>query len=248
MTPSTRSVLNRAYQTALAALLAERIPDGYWVGELSTSALSTATAVSALALVQQDDRRRTAPSRRPHRRRRRVAGGPSERRRRLGRYGQELQQHLHHHALPRRVPPHRDGRGALRRLPAPGRRLAGERATARRRRNCAEAVRAPLRQGPHLLGADPHDQRPGRAGVLGGSAVAAVRAGLLPAVVVSLPATPGCQLRLAGAHRHRPGGVPPSAAVEPGRAAGAPPGDRQEPAACWRRSSRPAAAFSKRRR
>jgi squalene-hopene/tetraprenyl-beta-curcumene cyclase len=40
-----------AYQTALAALLAERTPEGHWVGELSTSALSTATAVSALALV-----------------------------------------------------------------------------------------------------------------------------------------------------------------------------------------------------
>jgi squalene-hopene/tetraprenyl-beta-curcumene cyclase len=45
--------LDRAYQTALAALLAERHPDGYWIGELSTSALSTAVAVSALALVQK---------------------------------------------------------------------------------------------------------------------------------------------------------------------------------------------------
>jgi squalene-hopene/tetraprenyl-beta-curcumene cyclase len=45
--------LERAYQTALAALLAERTPEGHWVGELSTSALSTATAVSALALVQK---------------------------------------------------------------------------------------------------------------------------------------------------------------------------------------------------
>jgi squalene-hopene/tetraprenyl-beta-curcumene cyclase len=40
--------LEAAYQKALAALLAERHPDGYWVGELSTSALSTATAVMAL--------------------------------------------------------------------------------------------------------------------------------------------------------------------------------------------------------
>jgi squalene-hopene/tetraprenyl-beta-curcumene cyclase len=46
-------MLEKAYQTALAALLAERHPDGYWVGELSTSALSTAVAVSALALVQK---------------------------------------------------------------------------------------------------------------------------------------------------------------------------------------------------
>src|SRR5712692_1925348 len=45
--------LESAYQTALAALLAERTPDGYWTGELSTSALSTATAVSALSLVQR---------------------------------------------------------------------------------------------------------------------------------------------------------------------------------------------------
>ncbi len=45
--------LERAYQTALAALLAQRHPDGYWVGELSSSALSTATAISALSLVQK---------------------------------------------------------------------------------------------------------------------------------------------------------------------------------------------------
>src|SRR4051812_31547617 len=44
--------LEAAYQTALAMLLNERSPDGHWVGELSTSALSTATAVMALQLVQ----------------------------------------------------------------------------------------------------------------------------------------------------------------------------------------------------
>jgi squalene-hopene/tetraprenyl-beta-curcumene cyclase len=43
-----RDRLEAAYQKALAALLAERHPDGYWIGELSTSALSTATAVMAL--------------------------------------------------------------------------------------------------------------------------------------------------------------------------------------------------------
>ena len=41
-----------AYQTALAMLLKERTPEGHWVGELSTSALSTATAVMAIHLVQ----------------------------------------------------------------------------------------------------------------------------------------------------------------------------------------------------
>jgi squalene-hopene/tetraprenyl-beta-curcumene cyclase len=45
--------LESAYQTAFAALLAERTPEGFWVGELSTSALSTATAMSALTLVQK---------------------------------------------------------------------------------------------------------------------------------------------------------------------------------------------------
>src|SRR3954463_1575412 len=40
--------LRSAYLTARDALLAERVPAGHWVGELSTSALSTATAVMAL--------------------------------------------------------------------------------------------------------------------------------------------------------------------------------------------------------
>ena len=45
--------LESAYQTAKAALLAERNAAGHWVGELSSSALSTATAIMALALVQK---------------------------------------------------------------------------------------------------------------------------------------------------------------------------------------------------
>src|SRR6516162_6166601 len=48
--------LENAYRIALSALLAERTLEGHWVGELSTSALSTATAVSALALVQKATR------------------------------------------------------------------------------------------------------------------------------------------------------------------------------------------------
>ena len=52
-----RERLEAAYQKALAALLAERHPDGYWVGELSTSALSTATAAqwSPFAVGLQSD-------------------------------------------------------------------------------------------------------------------------------------------------------------------------------------------------
>jgi squalene-hopene/tetraprenyl-beta-curcumene cyclase len=40
--------IRAAYLVARDALLAERVPAGHWVGELSTSALSTATAVMAL--------------------------------------------------------------------------------------------------------------------------------------------------------------------------------------------------------
>jgi squalene-hopene/tetraprenyl-beta-curcumene cyclase len=42
MTAGDFARLGRAYQTARSALLAERTAAGYWIGELSTSALSTA--------------------------------------------------------------------------------------------------------------------------------------------------------------------------------------------------------------
>src|SRR5262245_61822170 len=44
--------LRAAHQKARDELLAERTPDGHWVGELSSSALSTATAISALSIVK----------------------------------------------------------------------------------------------------------------------------------------------------------------------------------------------------
>lgn len=44
---------NTFLTNARASLLAERTPDGFWVGELSTSALSTATALFALSLYRQ---------------------------------------------------------------------------------------------------------------------------------------------------------------------------------------------------
>jgi squalene-hopene/tetraprenyl-beta-curcumene cyclase len=49
--------LRAAYTTARDALLAERTADGHWVGELSTSALSTAVAAIALHLVDADRHR-----------------------------------------------------------------------------------------------------------------------------------------------------------------------------------------------
>lgn len=45
--------LQRAYFKAREALLAERVPEGHWVGELSSSALSTATACSALSIARR---------------------------------------------------------------------------------------------------------------------------------------------------------------------------------------------------
>src|SRR6476660_2250313 len=49
--------LRAAYLVARDALLADRVPAGHWVGELSTSALSTATAVMALHIVNPFEHR-----------------------------------------------------------------------------------------------------------------------------------------------------------------------------------------------
>jgi squalene-hopene/tetraprenyl-beta-curcumene cyclase len=46
--------LDTAYDRVRRDLLAEQVTAGHWVGQLSSSALSTATAVSALALVQRN--------------------------------------------------------------------------------------------------------------------------------------------------------------------------------------------------
>ncbi len=54
MTPALEQRLRSARETARAALLAEIGPDGHWIGELSSSALSTATAVTALAAIDPE--------------------------------------------------------------------------------------------------------------------------------------------------------------------------------------------------
>src|SRR6185436_14267711 len=43
--------LLRAYATARADLMAALSPEGHWIGRLSSSALSTATALSAMSLM-----------------------------------------------------------------------------------------------------------------------------------------------------------------------------------------------------
>jgi squalene-hopene/tetraprenyl-beta-curcumene cyclase len=57
-----RARLQRALEKTRAALLAERGPHGHWEGELSSSALSTATAVTALELWQRHAKERPAVS------------------------------------------------------------------------------------------------------------------------------------------------------------------------------------------
>jgi len=55
MSTSTRSNLVRdAWRQARDRLLAERQPDGWWAGRLSDSALATATAVSALCMLDRE--------------------------------------------------------------------------------------------------------------------------------------------------------------------------------------------------
>src|SRR5262245_22095692 len=49
--PASREALERAYALTCQALLAERSDQGYWLGELASSALATATAVSSLSLM-----------------------------------------------------------------------------------------------------------------------------------------------------------------------------------------------------
>ena len=99
--------LHSAYRIARDTLLAERTAEGYWVGELSASALSTATAVTALAVVARPTGRTPRTMRSSSGLA--LAGRSPERGRRLGRHGQELQQHLDDDALPGRLPPDRRG-------------------------------------------------------------------------------------------------------------------------------------------
>jgi len=54
------ATIRTCYERAKQQLLDQRVPQGHWVGELSTSALSTATAVSALALATRHSSEETA--------------------------------------------------------------------------------------------------------------------------------------------------------------------------------------------
>lgn len=57
-----REAFEEARRNAVQRLLDERSDDGWWLGELSTSALSTATAITALAMVDRIPNPKTSPS------------------------------------------------------------------------------------------------------------------------------------------------------------------------------------------
>ena len=159
------------HASARAALLRARTEDGHWEGRLSTSALSTATAVIALATAARHDSG--------------VVAHPSTARR----HDSGVVAHVDLAALVARgaawlaahantdggwgdTPDSRSNIsttalawGALnvapadarhRRRGAEGRSVAHLRRRRRRRRLAAARARRPLRLGPHLLGADPH--------------------------------------------------------------------------------------------
>ena len=145
-----------AYKTVRAELLAERSADGHWIGQMSSSPLATAAAVSALVVAHDGDtenalatecRRRIAvgqravDSRRPERaaRRERPLAGPlPERRRRLGRLRPVAIQPRGHDARAGRVSTDRRP-GQVRRSDGAGRRLCRR---ARRRRRTAAIWKA----------------------------------------------------------------------------------------------------------
>ena len=60
--PDLPARVRAALEQATKELLAARTPDGHWEGELSSSALSTATAVIALAVAQKESQLQSPPS------------------------------------------------------------------------------------------------------------------------------------------------------------------------------------------
>src|SRR2546427_9280900 len=60
--PDLPARVRAALERATKELLGARTPDGHWEGELSSSALSTATAVIALAVAQRESQPHSPPS------------------------------------------------------------------------------------------------------------------------------------------------------------------------------------------
>ena len=53
LSETTTKELHSAYRTVQNQLLEQRVTAGHWIGELSASALSTATAISALSFMAE---------------------------------------------------------------------------------------------------------------------------------------------------------------------------------------------------
>ena len=201
--------LLNAYQTVRHDLLAERDASGHWVGRLSSSALSTATAASALAVVAgkvADESRRDAYRQLAFRAAQWLAGcqnddggwGDTDRsfsnlaatllvRAALHLAGMADQFQAELHAGP--TLPRRPG--------GPGR------------------LAAALRQRPHLRRADSDQLRVGRLGALAPRAGVALRAGLPAPRDAAFPAAGSGQLCRAGPGGRRPGAFLPPRTLEP---------------------------------
>jgi len=244
-----QSRLDAAYQTSLAALLAERTPDGYWIGELSTSALSTAVASSALALVQKA----VAPGKYEAPIRGGVAwlaahqnddGGWGDTVKSFSNISTTMLCRAAFHLTGTAAEYHETLQGAEKHL---------SQRYGQTPQEVAEAVRR--RYGKDRTFSVPILMTSALAGLVSWNEVPSlpVRVGLFSAGVVSLPAAAGRQLRAAGSHRHRTGGVSSSTAVGSVAARRAAVGAQQEFArprsdsAVQRRFSRSGAADEFRR-
>ena len=229
-----------AYQTVRRDLLAQRDAAGHWIGRLSSSALATATAASALAVMgrhvadEQPPRRLSGrwPSGRA------VAGRMPEPRRRLGDTDRSASESRRHAA----------GRGGL----APGGHRAavpGHLERPRRQYIDSQGGSDGLRQryGDDRTFAAPiaANCRVGGPDLLAPGAGVALRVGLSAACHAALPAAGSGRLCPAGPGGHRPGPLLPSRAVEPGGMAVAAAERGAEPPRARAACSRPAAGSSK---
>ena len=200
-----------AHDTVRSELLGERTVGGHWVGELSSSPLATATAISALVIAHGNGASDAATS---------VAVSPDRvnlQRLLQGDLSELIVESLHWLAerqnedggwsdtergrsnlaatLLVRVGLSPDLRaGQVRRFDGPRRRI--RHGTGRRRR-AAEAIRP--RQKPHR--ADPGERGAGRPGALAASARPALRVCLLSPALVLLSAVAGRELRDSGARQ-----------------------------------------------
>ena len=213
---TAREALENALHTVPQSAPGAMCPEGFWEGRLSSSALSTATAVSALALAD------TAGRRAPNRFRRPMVVRTSKCRRRLGRYVGQSQQ-SGHHALGRGGPEacrvrSRNVSPRSHRL-VPGRKLSP--AVCRRDSSGAcTGHSARLWRRSHLRRTHSDELRPGRACPVGRHSQFTFRAGGFSPSVVQASAVASGQLCLARVDCNRAVDRPSQSPSKPPAAAG----------------------------